>query len=211
MAFCVNCGTKLDDDARFCVKCGTPVNQTHTDNHQVKVQPVNKRRETYEGELRKCPNCGDPIDAFEYVCDKCGYNFATNRISTSQEKLSAQLATIDAKMQNELNKNKGKDYWTVRNISESYKQQKATCINSFPVSNSVEEIASFMMYASGNIDMSCVATSVQNNTYDKGDHQIADAWIGKMDQMYHMAKVSFASSPTFTQIEQIYLLKKKIN
>ena len=210
MPFCSDCGTKIDDDARFCIKCGKPVDLKKNTVQQVKIQPESaKRNVNFEGELRKCPNCGDPIDAFEYICDKCGYNFTTNRNSTSQERLAAQLSAIDIEMQNAINKNKKKDYWEIRNISEGYKQQKATCINSFSVANSVEEIVSFMMYASGNIDMTCLATSIENNTYDKGDHQIAEAWIGKMDQMYHVAKVSFPSSPMFAQIEHVYITKKR--
>ncbi len=205
MGFCKQCGSELPEDARFCEKCGTPVS-AKTGNQSVKMQAESgERKQTYEGEIRKCPNCGDPIDAFEFICDKCGFNFSTSRMSTSQERLAAQLASIDAKMQAETKKNKKNDSET----AIKYKEQKATCINTFAVANSVEEIVSFMMYASGNIDMTCVATSNENNNYDKGDHMIADAWIGKMEQMYQMAKVSFSDSPMFSQIEHIYTEKKK--
>ena len=206
MGFCKKCGSEVAEDARFCEKCGTPVNQQGSSAQAVKMQPDSgARKQSYEGEIRKCPNCGDPIDAFELVCDKCGYNFSTNRMSTSQERLAAQLSAIDAEMQEAKKKSRKDDTeWAI-----PYKERKATCINAFPVANSVEEIASFLMYAGGNIDMSCVATSNSNNNYDKGDHMIADAWIGKMDQMYQMAKVSFADSPKFTQIEHIYTEKKK--
>ena len=27
MAFCMNCGTKLPDGAKFCLECGTPLGQ----------------------------------------------------------------------------------------------------------------------------------------------------------------------------------------
>ena len=206
MAFCKQCGARVDDDARFCEKCGVAIGGQDSGNTSPVIQPISSaRKQSYEGEIRKCPNCGDPIDAFEFVCDKCGFNFSTNRISTSQERLSAQLAEIDAKLQEAKKTRKKKDHeWAI-----PFKEQKATCINTFPVANSIEEIMSFMMYASGNIDMNCVATSnVDRSYYDKGDHMIAEAWIGKMDQMYHMAKVSFSDSPKFSQIENIYNDKK---
>lgn len=204
MGFCKQCGSELTEDARFCEKCGTPVS-SNSGNQPVKMQAeTSERKQIYEGEIRKCPNCGDPIDAFELICDKCGFNFSTNRMSTSQERLAAQLSTIDAKLQEAKKKNKKEDY----QLAIQYKEQKASCINTFPVANSVEEIVSFMMYASGNIDMTCVATSNENNNYDKGDHMIADAWIGKMEQMYKMAKVSFPDSPKFAQIEKIYTDKQ---
>lgn len=201
MRNCVNCGALVDEDARFCEKCGTAITVQGSESGTVKMQAEGTgRRQSFEGEVRKCPNCGDPIDAFEFVCDKCGYNFSTNRMSTSQEKLAAQLQSIDARMPKGKNK---------ENEIENLKGQKATVINTFPVANSIEEIVSFMMYAAGNIDMSCVSTSHDNNNYSKGDHQIADAWIGKMDQMYQMAKMSFSNSPKFQQVETIYQDKKK--
>ena len=183
MGFCKQCGSELPEDARFCEKCGTPVS-ANSGNQPVKMQAeTSERKQIYEGEIRKCPNCGDPIDAFEYVCDKCGFNFSTNRMSTSQERLAAQLAAID----NQMPKGKKKNSEDI----VAYKSQKASCINTFPVANSIEEIVSFMMYASGNIDMACVSTSSMSlgESYDKGDYQIAEAWIGKMDQMYQMAKM----------------------
>ena len=100
MGFCKKCGVELAEDARFCEKCGTPVTIQSAGSESIKMQSeTDVRKQSYEGEVRKCPNCGDPIDAFEMICDKCGFNFSTNRMSLSQERLAAQLATIDAKMQ----------------------------------------------------------------------------------------------------------------
>jgi len=198
MADCKSCGAIINDDAKFCEKCGSPINTPRKRTRKPKADSDDSTRKiTYEGTLRKCPNCGDPIDAFELICDKCGYNFSTNRMSTSQERLAAMLAAIDDKNQNI----KGRRQANI-------KEQKALCINTFPVANSIEEITSFMMYACGNIDMSCVGTSPANDKYDTGDHQIAEAWIGKMDQMYQMAKVSFSDSNLFKTIERTYIEKK---
>ena len=195
MGFCSQCGAQINEGARFCGKCGTAVSGVNTSTEWNNWA----RKEIYEGEVRKCPNCGDPIDAFEFVCDKCGFNFSTNRMSNSQERLAAQLKAIEQKGLKETKKD------VIAN-----KIEKATCINSFPVANSIEEIVSFMVYAAGNIDMGCLSTSAESLAdYDKGDRQIAEAWIGKMDQMYHMAKISFSDSPKFPQIEHIYNEKRK--
>lgn len=58
MAFCQNCGTKLQEGARFCPSCGTPVGTT-------------KPTKTFVGEIRKCPNCGETLGALDVVCPTC--------------------------------------------------------------------------------------------------------------------------------------------
>ena len=200
MSFCNKCGTEFSGDGILCERCASFTNGKTTSNQPRKMQ-VDRggRRQIYEGEIRKCPNCGDPIDALEFICDKCGFNFSTNRMSSSQERLSASLAAIDAKLQGW--EDNGQEF------AIQLKEQKASCINAFPVANSVEEIVSFMIYASGNIDMNCINAD-RRDAYDIGDRKIAEAWIGKMDQMYQMAKVSFPDSPKFSQIESIYIEKK---
>lgn len=89
--FCPYCGTKLDEGARFCKNCGEPVAQTQElvnevpfqeppeekmqppKMEQVKEDPRVKRQTVYEGELHKCPNCGELLKSFTTVCPICGY------------------------------------------------------------------------------------------------------------------------------------------
>ncbi len=46
--YCINCGEKLPDTAKFCVKCGTP------------------------SELIECPHCGEILSEGTVYCSKCG-------------------------------------------------------------------------------------------------------------------------------------------
>lgn len=62
MAFCINCGKELDNDAKFCANCGKAVN----DNSNA------QRKTVYEGELHKCPNCGEVLNSFVANCPLCG-------------------------------------------------------------------------------------------------------------------------------------------
>ena len=75
MAFSSNCGQQLDDKAKFCSACGTsrPVQQTEDEN---------KRKTVYEGEIRKCPNCGEVIDAFTAKCPACGFELNSKKVSS---------------------------------------------------------------------------------------------------------------------------------
>ena len=59
MAFCSNCGKELTPGAKFCADCGTPVAPTASS------EP--KRTTVFEGDIHKCPHCGETLKAFETV------------------------------------------------------------------------------------------------------------------------------------------------
>lgn len=55
MKFCDQCGTQLNDNAKFCSICGAPVVQSI----EIPKVPL-------------CKNCGEPIDAGDTFCANCG-------------------------------------------------------------------------------------------------------------------------------------------
>ena len=88
MAFCSNCGHQLADGAKFCFECGAKVIGSTTDRSE-------SRRVVYDGEIFKCPNCGDILDAYESVCETCGYERrgakATSSVKESMPKTVASM------------------------------------------------------------------------------------------------------------------------
>ena len=57
MPFCVNCGQEIKEGTKFCTNCGSAV-VPH-------IKPENSERKTfYDGEIRKCPSCGEVINSF---------------------------------------------------------------------------------------------------------------------------------------------------
>ncbi len=64
MQYCKFCGYQLNDDAPLCPSCGKPTRDVS--------QQEGIRRVIFEGGQYKCPYCGDPVDAFEFVCGACG-------------------------------------------------------------------------------------------------------------------------------------------
>lgn len=61
MPYCSKCGAQVSAEDKFCSKCGQPINKESS------------RTTIYEGEIHKCPNCGEVLDAFSVVCPACGY------------------------------------------------------------------------------------------------------------------------------------------
>ena len=76
MAYCINCGQELADGAKFCFECGAKVNEPTTSR-------VESRKTVYEGEIHRCPNCGEILDAYESVCNTCGYELRGTKARNS--------------------------------------------------------------------------------------------------------------------------------
>lgn len=119
MAFCMNCGQQLPDGAKFCANCGTATGT---------VKPEETQRKTvYDGEIHKCPNCGEILNSFVSTCPSCGYEIRNNRVSTSIREFAENVikAETDAK--------------------------KTTLIRNFPIPNTKEDIYEYMILASSNL------------------------------------------------------------
>ena len=85
MAYCINCGNQLPKGAKFCSNCGSPVNQQET---------TNKRTTYYDGEIHKCPSCGNVLQSFEHKCKSCGYELRAAKTTSNVNELAEVLANV---------------------------------------------------------------------------------------------------------------------
>lgn len=120
MAFCTNCGHQLADGAKFCYECGTKVDAT------VAAQGE-QRRVVYEGEIHKCPNCGEVLNSFVAICPACGLELRGTKNTSS-------LTNFVSKLE----KAKTED-------------QQISIIRNQPIPNSKEDVMEFMLLAINNI------------------------------------------------------------
>lgn len=118
MSFCIKCGKKIDEGAKFCNNCGNAVNNEEA------------RRTSYDGEIHKCPNCGEELKAFEINCPACGHELRGTKVSNAIKEFASKLADAD----------------------NNY--QKFNIIRNYPIPNTKEDIFEFMVLASSNIDNS---------------------------------------------------------
>lgn len=218
--FCQYCGTKLDPGARFCKNCGKKLDGSGTPGGGYAApQPQEtfshkqhtERKTVYEGQLHKCPNCGELLDSFRSHCPSCGYEIRDARSSSSVRELAQKLERIEAERMAPIEEKKslmkmvfGKDFKEEDEVEEAQerfdehkRQQKANLIINFSVPNTREDILEFMILASSNIDVK------------KGiDDEVTKAWISKLDQVYEKARLMLGNSPSFSQIKYIYERKK---
>lgn len=118
MAFCENCGQELPTEAKFCYICGTP------------TEPVSNnllRKTVYDGEVHKCPNCGETLDSFITKCPACGYELRGIRQNGCVHDLAKRLQ------------------------DEKTAEQKHELISNFYIPNTREDIYEFFILADSNI------------------------------------------------------------
>lgn len=121
MAFCSNCGHQLADDAKFCFACGAKVNDAAVNQEM-------QRKTVYDGEIHKCPNCGEIMDAFVSNCPSCGYELRGTGVTSVVHEFAKEISRADtAKAKEEL-------------------------IRNFYVPNTREDIIEFFILANSNIE-----------------------------------------------------------
>ena len=72
MAYCSNCGTKLQEGFEFCPECGQAVS--------------NKSSSTYNGNFKTCRNCGEQMPEDAFYCLSCGMTFDSQEIDFEEAK-----------------------------------------------------------------------------------------------------------------------------
>ena len=132
MKFCWKCGNQLNDDAVFCDKCGTkvareeqPETVKQTETKPVNTEPTKKEKQS-DGEIYKCPFCGEILPYDALTCPSCGKELRGRDVTNSIQKFVEKL----------------------ENAADPYK--KAELIRNFPIPNSREDIMEFMLLASTN-------------------------------------------------------------
>ena len=124
--FCIRCGARLNDGAKYCSECGLEVGENRG----------NSRQQAYVGEIRRCHNCGEVLRAIEAVCNSCGYELRGNNVSSTVKEFERRLEEIGASNQKE---------------SKKIDLQKAF-IRNFPIPNTKEDLFEFIVLASSNLD-----------------------------------------------------------
>lgn len=163
MPFCIKCGNQLVDGAKFCSECGTP---TKNDN--------SKRTSVYEGEIHKCPNCGEVLDSFVSNCPACGFELRGTKSSETVQNFAKRIENA---------------------INDA---QKIEIIRSYPIPNNKEDVFEFMIIAATNFN---AEQSISGNGVSKS---VSDAWLTKIEQGYQKARLLFGDNADFIKVQNIY-------
>ena len=194
MKYCINCGKGFQDNARFCPYCGTPAYS----------EKGSARTVVYEGEIHKCPNCGEMVGSFTTKCPTCGFEFRNSQPVNSVKELSKKLEEIEKK-RSERKTGWKKFFDTEDQITET-DQEKVSLIQSFAIPNLKEDLFEFIVLASSNINMQRYADP---HRITASERAVSDAWYSKFEQSFQKARLCFEGDPDLKKMEDIFEGKHK--
>jgi predicted amidophosphoribosyltransferase len=213
MAFCSNCGTQLQDGAKFCASCGTPAGGA------VPAASAPPPAAEKVGNVRKCPSCGAEVPAMTAVCPSCGHEFSGVQANSTvqaffnklmemeQQALEKKSGPADPKMT--VLKGLAKFYGASTLVPSADEKMRTEFISGFPIPNSKEDILEFVILASSRISSSGsgLMGGMGGLAEKKKENEL---WKIKCEQAYTKAKMSFGSDKdAIARIESI-LKEKKI-
>ena len=193
MAFCTNCGQQVADGAKFCANCGTPVSQNTSNT---------KRKTVFDGEIHKCPHCGEVLKAFETVCPSCKFEIRGTKSSSAVSELVKKIEELDEK------KHDNSFIKIIKRKLEGTKlspieEQKISLISNFPIPNTKEDILEFMILSSSHILAKKPSGDISE--HDKLLYkELKKAWKMKFEQAYDKAKICIKNDEDRAEIEQCY-------
>ena len=219
--FCSNCGTKLNEGAKFCHGCGTAVGTVTPSAPpappvvEQSIQPKpQERQQEYIGKILKCPHCGSPITERTVICPDCGIEITGRQAVSSVKSFKEQLMAIESERIGGF----GGAILSASIMVDPADKKKLTLIQNFPIPNSIDDILEFMMLSIANIDIGLsknTALNKWNKTVSSMEssssikRSISNAWVSKMQQAYQKAEILFPNDPAFNGIQKLYFDKMK--
>ena len=200
MAYCMNCGQQLPEGAKFCSSCGTATGEVKTETAQ--------RKTVYDGELHKCPNCGELINAFVTICPACNYELRGAKASSIVKEFADKLEQIERTREAQKSHSFiGRLYGSDGQLNKT-DEQKISLIRSFSIPNTKEDIFEFMILAASNIDLKLYGLG-DKGVITASQRAVSDAWLAKFEQAYEKASFAFSTSSDFLSIRDIHDKKIK--
>lgn len=156
--------------------------------HANTQQHVTTPKSNKYGDIKKCPNCGATVDAFQTCCPECGHNFQNVAANSTITILFQKLDELTA------NSSGWKQAWYGAYNPEL--KRKISLITTFPIPTTKDDILEFLSTG--------VPLAKAPGVFAAYDEKaIAKAWRDKCKQIIIKARFSMKDDPnTLAEIEE---------
>lgn len=172
-AYCSKCGNEIESDDEFCSKCGNAVRKKFNSG----FEDVSTRKETFDGEIRKCPNCGEVLKSFTPNCPSCGYELRNLQTTNYILDFSRKIETAS----------------TVK--------QKDDLIRHFVMPNTKEDIYEFMILAATNLEAGGDNTDAWLIKLEQA-HEKAKFMFGESSDIKYIDKIYYNAINNYKKIKR---------
>ena len=184
-------------------------------------QPVSapdKIKSNKEGDLKKCPSCGAPVQSFATKCSDCGHEFRNIESSNSVKNLVSKLEEAEEKARN--TKSGGglvgglmKMIDGETDLEKRIFNAKSNVISSFPVSNTKEDILEFLALSVAQVNSIKIGAMIKfagtSGTYG---YKITykNAWLSIANKVVMKARFSMKEDKKTLEEIEYYAKQLKI-
>jgi len=168
-----------------------------------------KPKSNKEGDLKKCPSCGAPVQAFVTKCTDCGHEFRNISASSNISQLAFKLDEIEKDIKHNAMKHEDyseTDWVNNQELTDRINEKKAAFIDSFPIPNTKEDIFEFLSLS---VPQSSVKLNwFDRNVYRRGQNVLIKAWKAKAEQT--IIKARFSMKDDKKTLEEIDFYAKQL-
>jgi hypothetical protein len=172
------------------------------ENHSTQLSKTTSNK---EGEMKKCPSCGAPVQSFNSKCPDCGHEFRNIEAVSSIKSLHAELQKGEVE---ERNKERS---WAEKldgelAVAKSIANRQKSIIASFPVPNTKEDLLEFLSVASGEASKKIGFFIASAHP----DVVLKNAWRSKCEQIIYKSRLTFKDDKKSLEEIEMYAKQLKI-
>lgn len=177
-----------------------------------------KQKSNKEGDLRKCPSCGAPVQSFATKCPDCGHEFRNIESSNSVKNLVLKLEEAEEKARN--TKSGGglvgglmKMIDGETDLEKRIYNAKSNVISSYPIPNTKEDILEFLALSVAQVNSIKIGAMIKlagtSGTYG---YKITykNAWLSIANKVVMKARFSMKEDKKTLEEIEYYAKQLKI-
>jgi hypothetical protein len=158
-----------------------------------------------EGDLKKCPSCGAPVQSFTTKCPECGHEFRNTVADTSISKLFDLLMEAETSAKDNTISGAFGNFLSGR--GDATTEKKRNIIANFPIPNSKESILEFLSTAVPKAKKATILDCF-NGQERYIRNLFVDAWKSKCQQI--IMKARFSMKDDKKTLEEIEVYAKQL-